>query len=327
MKGLSFRQDLGLKVASLVLSLLLWLYVQYQESNKVPYSFRVDVVINPEPENLQHVSPEKPSVDVEVWGTPEVIEEFKRRRAHELIKANVDGGRAQEGEGSYGVTLFPRNELTEVEIREAPKVTLNFEEKLTLRRKVEVVPGGDPPAGFEFGAADVSPSEVEISGPKSLVLGAQVQAKISLSNIRSGATFKARVEVLDREGTPITDERLVRTPVEVEVTPSLTPAKPRRTLLVSPIYSGAPATGFHVSRVSFLPPTVMVQGDRSRMQNVSIIETEPISLGGIRSRTEREVGLKAPPGIQVMGNRKVKVVIFVEPDAPTQPVGAPPPSP
>ena len=132
----------------------------------------------------------------------------------------------------------------------------------------------------DFGSADVNPPNAEISGPKSLVLGAQVQAKVSLTNVRSGATLHAKVEVLDRTGTPITEDRVDRSPREVEVTPNLTPAKPRRTLLLSPTYSGKPEPGYHVTRVEFSIHEVKVQGDRSKIAGLTVLETEPISLAG-----------------------------------------------
>lgn len=312
MKSLSFKQDLGLKIASLLLSVLLWMHVQSLEGQKQPYTFQSAVRIDNLPENLQ-LKTRDPKTSITVWGSPDVIEDFQKRRREELVRATVDAGEATDGISSYGVAVGPRSELANVEIRDFPSIQLEFEEKVTVTRKVEVVPGGELPAGFEFGTADVNPSDVQISGPKSLVLNiGSVQAKLNLTGLPSGATYRAKVELIDKEGNILTEGQVSRLPTEVEITPALTPAKPRRSLLISPRFSGQPKVGFRIVRISVNPSQVRVQGDRDKLANVTVLETEPISLEGMLQTSRRQVSLILPPGITIQGSRTVEVTVVVE---------------
>ncbi|HRK20209.1 MAG TPA: CdaR family protein [Fimbriimonadaceae bacterium] len=320
MKSLSFKQDLGLKIASLLLSVLLWMHVQSLEGQKQPYTFQAAVRIDNLPENLQ-LKTRDPKTSVTVWGSPELIEDFQKRRREELVRATVDAGEATDGIASYGVSVGPRSELANVEIRELPSIQLEFEEKVTVTRKVEVIPGGEPPAGFEFGTADVNPTEVQISGPKSLVLNiGSVQAKLNLTGLPSGATYRAKVELIDKEGNLLTEGQVSRLPTEVEITPALSPAKPRRSLLVSPRFVGQPLIGFRVARVTVSPSQVRVQGDRERLATVSVLETEPFNIEGLKLTTRRRMNVVLPPGISIQGARAVEVTVTIEPI----PAAAPP---
>lgn len=331
MKSLSFKQDLGLKIASLLLSVLLWLHVQSLEGQKQPFTFQTDVRLDNLPENIQ-LKTRDPKTFITVWGSPEVIEDFRKRRREELIRATVDARDASDGAHNFTVTVGPRSELANVEIRETPNVDLVFEEKVTLTRKIEVIPGGEPPAGFEFGTADVNPPEVQVSGPKSLVLGiGSVQAKLNLTGLPSGATYRAKVEILDKEGKVIADDQVSRLPTEVDITPALTPAQPRRSLLVSPRFIGQPAQGFRVARVSVSPSEVRVQGERSKIADVFVLETAPFNLAGLKATTKRRVDLRLRSGITVQGSRTVEVTVTIEPipvvDPGSDPPVIPPPGP
>lgn len=329
MKSLSFRQDLGLKAASLLLSILLWMHVQSLEGQKQPFTFQTQVLLENVPESLQ-LKTRQLMASVTVWGSPEAIDDFEKRRRFELIRARADVSEAGEGIQSYPITLGPRSELANLEIRDLPNVELEFEEKVTVNRPVEVVPGGEPPSGFEFGTADVNHSEVQISGPKSLVLGiGSVQAKLNLTGLRSGASYRAKVELIDKQGNLIAEDQVSRVPSEVEITPALTPAQPRRSLLVSPRFRGQPAVGFQVVRIAVSPSQVRVQGDRARLADVTVLETEPFDLSNLKETTRRRLRVTLPNGISIQGSREVEVTVVIDAvpvSPPADPPTSPPPS-
>ncbi len=330
MKSLSFKQDLGLKAAALLLSLLLWLYVQLQERNRDEFLFTVvDVRTQNLPEGLVLLT-NKPQVDVYIVGPQEVMDDFKKQNRHKNLTAFVDVSNAQAGTADFRAVLEPRKELAGLEFKDGPPLaTLEFEEKSDSFYAVEVVTGGDPPPGFEFGSATVRPAQVRLVGPRSAMddVGT-VRTLVSLSKVRPGGSVSAEVEVLDRKGKAITSQFRV-IPSSVDVTPALSPAQPRRTLLVSPRYSGALAAGLQLTRVTVSPPELRVQGDRASISGQSILETEAIDLSTVARTQTVVVKVKLPPGIRLERIRgqatpEVRVTLTVQPAA-LSPV--PPPSP
>jgi YbbR domain-containing protein len=318
-----WTKDWALKIAALLLSLLLWLHVQSQESTKKETSFTVPVEVVNVPDSLV-VASKPPDLTVTLRGLPEVIDQFNSQNRNRKLRAFADASDAREGPVEFRVSLEPRAELLGLEPEPRPTVTVEFEGKTEKSFIVEVVPGGEPPTGFEFGTAVVDPPEVNLIGPKSKVARVgTVRAVLDLGKIRSGAAVQVPVEVLDIRGAPVPADQVERRPAQVEITPALTPAKPNKSLLVSPRFVGQPAPGFHVSRVEVVPREVMVQGDRDRVAAISLIETEPISLAGLRRTTIRTVEIRVPTGVSVQNRRQVRVTIQIEPDQPV----APPPGP
>lgn len=330
MRSLSLKQDLGLKAASLLLSLLLWLFVQSQRSSTDFTTFVVEVRTQNVPEDLVLVE-EKPQVEVTLEGPPDVIDTFKRQRRSESLTAFADVGSAEEGTQDFRVTIEPRKELTGLEFRGGtPSITLNFEEKSNQPFNVEVVAGGDAPSGFEFGSAAVEPPQVRLVGPKSrMERVGSVRALISLSAIRPGGTVTAAVEVLDKRGNAITP--LFRViPSTVDVTPALSPAQPRRMLLVSPRFTGALPPGLQLVRVTVNPRELRVQGNRASIASELLLETDPIDLSKFTETRRVTARVKLPAGIQLEkaprnSTPQVEVTLTIE-ALPSTPA-APPPNP
>lgn len=317
MKGVSLRQDLGLKIAALLLSLLLWLHVQSQESTKKETSFTVPLEVVGVPDDLV-ISAKPPDLTITLKGFPETIDQFNSQNKNRKLRAFADAGNAKEGAQDFRVSLEPRHELLGLEATPRPSVTIEFEGKTEKSFPVEVVAGGEPPAGFELGTAVTNPSEIKLAGPKSKISQVRsVRALLNLSAIRPGKSNSIPVDVLNSRGEAITED-VERFPAQVVITPTLTPAKPVRSILISPRYSGQPAPGYHVAGITIAPNEAVVQGDRARISRLTVLETEPISIDGLRQSTIRNVNLRLPEGVSVQNKQQqVRVTIRIAPDAPS----------
>lgn len=315
MKGVTWRQDWGLKIAALLLSLLLWLHVQSQESTKKETSFTVPVEIVGVPDDLV-ISSRPPDITITLKGLPETIDQFNNQRRNRKLRAFVDAGRAREGTVDFGVSLEPRGELLGLEPTPRPTVSIEFEGKTEKEFPVEVVTGGEAPAGFELGTAVVDPSEIKVSGPKSKITQVRtVRALLNLSSIRPGTSNTVNVDVLNGRGEAITED-VERSPAQVVITPTLTPAKPARSILISPRYIGQPSPGYRVAGVDLMPNEVVVKGDRNRISRLTVLETEPIPIDGLKQSVTRDVNLRLPEGVSVQNKRQqVRVTIRIEPSA------------
>lgn len=179
-----------------------------------------------------------------------------------------------------------------------------------VEKEVEVVPTGEPRAGFEFGNSSVEPEFVTVRGAESQVARIRtVRVLLDLSDQRSTLSRRQAVEVLDAEGRPL---RVDVFPREVTVTWALMPAEPRWSMLVSPVFEGQPEPGFRVTGYVVTPPAVMVRGDRGNRADVGTLDTETVSLDGLRADTSRTVRIRVPEGLRV-AQRTVNVRVRVEP--------------
>lgn len=194
-----------------------------------------------------------------------------------------------------------------------------------VEREVEVVPTGEPRPGFEFGNSSVEPETVTVRGAESQVARIRtVRVLLDLSDERSAQSRRQAVEVLDSEGRPL---RVDVFPQEVTVTWALMPAEPRWSMLVSPVFAGQPEPGFRLAGYVVTPPAIMVRGDRGNRGEVGSLDTETVSLEGLRANTNRTVRVRIPEGLRAT-ERTVNVRVLVEPMPIPQPLPSPaaPPS-
>jgi YbbR domain-containing protein len=82
---------------------------------------------------------------------------------------------------------------------------------------------------------------------------------------------------------------------------------------VTPIIDGVPATGFRIASVETDPLIVGVEGEGERLQVLTALETEPVSIMGATRDVETVVDLALPTGITSIDVASVKVVVRIVP--------------
>jgi YbbR domain-containing protein len=88
----------------------------------------------------------------------------------------------------------------------------------------------------------------------------------------------------------------------------------RKSVGVRADISGEPAQGFELDKVEILPNRVWLTGARSQVLRLNEVMTEPISLTGLRTDTEREVSVILGAGTVRLENfEPVKIVIHIVP--------------
>lgn len=81
---------------------------------------------------------------------------------------------------------------------------------------------------------------------------------------------------------------------------------------VVPKLQGTPARGYRVSRVSVDPTEVEIRGPRSEVAKVKVVETEQVSVDGVRESVERESPLLGlPPQVRPIHRKEVAVRVEV----------------
>ncbi len=213
-----------------------------------------------------------------------------------------------------------------VEVRPA-SVRVEIEEARQRELPVQLVTEGELPTGYRADRATVDPGTVTVRGPRSKVeLVSEVVATVSLDGLRDAVEQTVALAVLDSAGEPV--EQVTVTPSSVAVTIPIIQEADFREVAVRVNANVQPAPGYYISRITPDPPLVPVRGDPDALRSLTVIETEPISLQGLKETTSVIVRLQPPSGVTLENIQTVEVSIVVQaqPDfrvieVPIQPIG------
>ncbi len=178
----------------------------------------------------------------------------------------------------------------------AAVILLLFHRVTTLTERFFSVPlEVTTPSGLAVASAFPRTVRITLRGAEEAiypVLEEDVGAAVSLDNHHSAGAYRAEVKVT-RKGTALNIE-----PLEIRVDPAeinftLEPLTEKR-VDVSADLRGSPAYGYELVQSSVTPPSVVIRGARSRVQDVETVPTEEIDLTGRTASFASKVKLMLP---------------------------------
>jgi YbbR domain-containing protein len=95
--------------------------------------------------------------------------------------------------------------------------------------------------------------------------------------------------------------------VRIDVSSSST----TRTLPVSPVVAGDPASGYEIVSAAADPALVTVQGDAATLADLTTISTRPVSVAGAKDDVVKTVTFDLPAGVTAGGATKATVTVQV----------------
>ncbi|HEV8696463.1 MAG TPA: CdaR family protein [Candidatus Limnocylindrales bacterium] len=227
------------------------------------------------------------------------------------FEAWVDLSDVEPGSGPQSVPVQLRSIDQRVTVLgfEPQVVTVDLDRIATRRVQVEV-DRGEVPTNLEVGTTTVSPRQVQVIGPAS-VISRVVAARASVQIQPSGIDVDQDVELVavDDIGNAVAQVRLE--PTTARVTIPVFSDRLSKTLPISPQITGTPAAGFELSAASVSPRFVTVEGDVDELQALLTIDTAPISVSGFSSSQEVDAPLVLPTGVVALDVQNVRVSIVV----------------
>jgi len=171
-----------------------------------------------------------------------------------------------------------------------------------------------PGVGYDASAAQVSPSEVRVSGLEQYVDAAVVAvAPTYLRSARSTVERKVAVSVRDSSDQPL-GALVEYEPRMVTVTVPIEQRAGYRDLPVRARWEGQPAEGYRISQVAVDPSTVTVFGAPSAVQDIpGYVETGPVEIEGADGDVVERVSLVVPEDVLVLGVQSVVVSVSITP--------------
>jgi YbbR domain-containing protein len=178
------------------------------------------------------------------------------------------------------------------------------------RLPVEVKFLAAPPLGYSYSDPILIPASVRISGKSTEV--AKVKRVIVTLPERSGDApiddyFAATP--IDSRGDAVGGVRLDSDKVHLKL--SLVEVPATKAVLVSPLIAGEPKYPAKVTRVSVSPSSVTLEGKPSSLVGVSTVSTDRVSIDDAIATVSRDVTLRLPPGVDVVGRQSVTVTVVI----------------
>ncbi len=301
--------NLGLKVAALIVAIVIWLFAKGEEAANRHFS--VPLVLRNIPEGVTTVERPPETVDViftgankellklRLWGEPCAVIDMTGAAAGRVFRVGL----------SAANVIFPHGARVSVlEIVDPKSLDLEMDELVEKRLPVEPVVVGELAEGYYMLASPVSvPDEVSVFGPKRIVRGLEKvrTAALDLSGRRSRVEAARSIEfdgLWNLHAVP----REVRVFVEVEGTAVVT-------LDEIPVdFKHEPGVG----AVTIDPTTVRLQlsgpehvATRLAQDDVEVI----VDARGLpRGVHELVPEISLPPGVSVVGVQPMRFTVTLE---------------
>ncbi len=291
----AFDKDRTITIAlSVVVALLLWSYVMIQVNpTKQETIYRVPVnLLNEQTlteKQLAILGDGRFTVDVVVEGKRSVISSLKA----EDVNAEVQLFGWGKGENYISVDVKGPSDLKIVQVK-PDKIKVNIEDLVTISKAVTVVFNGTFPGGTEESILAVRPSEVEIKGARTAVESVHdLIVTLNVGDISPEGSQSTR-EIVPINKDEVAVEYVRLSSSHANVTGKLLYKKEVR-LTTSFIGEAGENKAAEIEA----PATIIIKGEKARIEEIEEIETEPVDLSGYPEGGTLQLVPVLPDGIEL----------------------------
>jgi YbbR domain-containing protein len=237
------------------------------------------------------------SVQVTVRAPDRVL----KRLSRDSFRAIVDLSGVQTRESTaFVIVTAPEEKDVEILQVDPPFVNVTLEPRVERTIPVRVRRQGTPRTGYEVTSTRVTPTEVTVSGPESIVqLADQATAEAVLTGLQAPLRLTPALYVESRQGGRLSG--LTIDPPTATVDVSITPQILTQTLVVAPSIKGSPAMGYTAASVQVEPAAVKVSGPIDAIQILqSSVPTADVDITDATGPQEltRSVALRLPANLR-----------------------------
>jgi YbbR domain-containing protein len=296
-------QNLPLKVVSLCLACLVWLFVMGEEHSERSYT--APVVISRVPEGLVVVNEGDQFVEVRVSGPRGIL----NRLADDAFITILD--LAPYGRGEVDVPIFREavQAPAGVTISRIFPATIKMQLDALVEKEIPLhaVTTGRPAHGYEVKEVVLAPRSLLLTGPETLLnkISEIPTTPISVAGLTGDATVTADVDF---------QRRLVSWPnqpirAQIVVVPRIV----TQTMPVHPVLEGEVDTPFKVTGVEVDPATVAITGPEPSVERIQALTAPPINVAGEEKSFSRTLRLESPAeGVRLSDTDRVEVKVTLE---------------
>jgi YbbR domain-containing protein len=268
-----FLKNIDIKLISLFLAIILWLYIAGGENPTVENFIDVPLAQTNLGEGL--VIKEFPTnVSVGIKGPKNIINNLSSHQINGIVNFSEI---SKEGLYKLKVEVAPpkKTQITRIIPSE---IKIEIEKVLTKEVEVEYSLIGVPEKGYSLtDEPQFNPSRVKIIGAQSVLENIkQIICTIDISGLKENLSRKIKVKAVDVNGNEIKEVKIE--PDIVEVLISLNRGYPEKQLSVKPKIIGKPAPGYYISEILSSPNEINIFGNYSKISNIEEVELIEVTI-------------------------------------------------
>ena len=291
--------SLGRFVLALVIALVMWSYIQLTQfpENTVNFPSVPLTVIQPPTGYTLAQTTTPSSISVDVRGTADAMRNIVPNNivatldlSHFSSNTNadvpIDFSKTPHIDGVSSITATPVNITVHIEQQISKSFSVNYNSKGTVANSSSV------------GIAKLTPDQVTVTGPKSLVDQVdKANVLLDISYLTSSVTNQSGISLTDKNGLPIQDKDLKISPATVEVQLPISSQYVTKLVPVQIQTKNTAADGYVINSVKADPAVVTIFGLPDVISNTVVINTIPVDISGASSIVTTMADLIIPGGV------------------------------
>ena len=307
-----FQNNLSLKIISVVIAVILWMYAVNEldpESTKPIYDVPVTIIHEDTLNERQLTLAEKPidSITIRIRGLASDIRKVNTANLKAVLDlGNIDWTGTRQVELNVE-GLLPR----EVKLDKIPEIPLTVNKITSKNIPVEVDKEalGNAAEGYYVHSPSVEPETITIYGAQSLV-DSVVQGiiEVKLNNDESTIEQSLPIKLVDAAKHTVSSEYLS---LRQESAMVRIPIYPVRELTVEANVTGVPANGFVVDGVEVKPKKLTVNGSSSVIEKLESMTTEAVNIQNATEDVQVTANINKVDGVYLNPGQSYKANVVV----------------
>ncbi len=192
------------------------------------------------------------------------------------------------------------------------QLTINLDTIVTQTFPVNLIVRGNPPVGYQTQSPEVSPAQISVTGPQSIVSRvSEARVTLDITNANQTITREETPLLLDSQGQALNGMTLL--PTSVSISQPINLLGGYRYVIVRVVSLGQVSSGYRVTNIFVTPVGVVVfSSNPALVDNLpGYVETQPVDLTNKTDDFETLTDLNLPSGVTVVGDPKVLVQVSI----------------
>jgi len=211
---------------------------------------------------------------------------------------------------ALGVTVDPLQNGLEI-LDFSPKTVPVAIDRLGTKRARVIVDTGIVPEGLQIGTPVVDVREVDATGPESQ-LSRLDRAVARVVVQESGIDIEAQVPLVpvDIDGQTLDSVDLI--PANATVSVDVQTVETSKTVPISPVITGSPASGYEIGSVSIVPATATLRGTPDVLAVITEVRTQAVSVTNATATVTAAPAIVVPEGTRLADGQDATPSVSVQ---------------
>lgn len=307
----SKKKSIIIRVVCIIASFCLWLYINNIENpvreykiNNVPVEIANEDILKDL--KLTMLPDEELKINVTIEGPANEV--YKVKKDDIKIRVNLEGYALKKGENKIPVEIVNYPAGVSIKNNEYLRVSVVLDDYVEKSVPVKNYSSVDMKRGFYKGTTEITPTTVKVSGAADYVnTVTEVRITDSFTDISSDISKLVLLKAYNANGTEVTKVSL--SPSTASLNISITKGK---MVKIKVNTKGTLPDNVKLKEIT-TSKEIEVLGEKSTLEKISQLETEPVDLSQITSTKNVSVNVHIPQGVTVSNNdRTVEVTVTVE---------------